>query len=148
MPRKDRQKKARRLRAIQAEADERALSRTVSATSIVQLRLFHGLVPAVASLVWAESLLAALKEAGAFRDPFTELLPHLQELTASTHRVISRQAAELGYPLGEEVARFEAAGTGLQTMARIHQALDSLDVKDARWDQWAWSLEKEEDDDD
>lgn len=126
----------------QSELFVRALGGLVTATQATQLRLFHGLVPALAGLREVEGRVATLAGSGAFRKGAAIQsgveLRALASLVASAAQVIETQAAELGYPLTNALADYRASGADLGTLAAIRAAMP--DIADLDWDAWSASL--------
>ncbi len=116
-----------------------------AANRTTQLRLFHGLVPAVAALRAVGEGLDSLKRPGTFRSKRrtdAECLVHaLSAHLEDAVRVIEARAAELHYPLDNALANYQATGASLNTLAAMEAALADLGCAD--WNAWAASLTEE-----
>lgn len=130
------ERKAARLRAIQNAADQRALNRVEAVTATVQLRLFHGLVPVACELAELETRLGMLKNSTLIAEDWKEmgadLLGQLEIRAREAASQIRRHAEQLGYPIEEEMARFNETGASIATLQEMRETLDWLD--DADWD--------------
>lgn len=114
------------------------LSALSSGMSSSQLRLFHGLVPAVAGLDEAGERLDRAATADWVRPKQrTRAAAELASIKAliiqCSHR-IQAQAAELGYPLDHALESYRETEASLTTLASMKEAL--AHISDVDWDTW------------
>ena len=124
--------------ALEAAADDRAVVRASIAATTVQLRLLHGLVPAVSNIKLLEDLLGLLKSREDFAEAYADTVPGflgaMELMARDAAAQIHLQANELGFPIVDEVERFREMNAGMSTLAQMRQVLASLDATD--WDSW------------
>jgi hypothetical protein len=147
-PKRDEKKVVKR-RALEAAADERAVVRAAIAASTIQLRLLHGLVPAVSNIKLLEDLLGMLKNGDDFGETYADNVPGflavMEVIARDAAAQIHLQANELGFPIVDEVERFRELNAGMGTLTQMRQALASLDATD--WDSWPDNFQTKGDED-
>ncbi len=131
----------------QSNEDQRELLLSVlnavgAAGRTTQLRLFHGLVPTIATLRDSLTDLEVVTESDWFRAKRrTQAMIALHTLKAhiiESIRTIETRAAELGFPLGDALASYTSSGAGLRTLAAMQADLETIDAVD--WDAWSASF--------
>lgn len=142
---------AKRLKrqVLEAAADERAVVRASIAATTVQLRLLHGLVPAVSNIKLLEDLLGLLKSREDFAEAYADTVPGflgaMEVIARDAAAQIHLQANELGFPIVDEVERFREMNAGMGTLTQMRLVLASLEATD--WDSWPDNFQTKGEDD-
>ena len=121
------------------------LSAYTAATRTAQVRLCHGLVPAVVELREATEQLDTLLDHGWVRSKRTaQALAHVHGIKtqiANCIGVIESRTAEVGYPLERQIANYLQTRADLSTLPAMEAAV--AQISDADWDAWASALSDE-----
>ncbi len=113
-----------------------------AASRSTQLRLFHGVVPALAGLQDAQEGIVTLRRAGWFRGKHSLdagfALDRVEALIDDAAQIIGARAAELGYPLDRALESYRASGAQINTLEAMKEAIGQ--AGNADWDRWAATL--------
>lgn len=121
------------------------LNAYTATTRTAQVRLCHGLVPAVVELREATEQLDALLDHGWVRSKHTaQALAHVHGIKtqiANCIGVIESRTTEVGYPLERQIANYLQTRADLNTLPAMEAAV--ANINDGDWDAWASALSDE-----
>lgn len=126
-----------------SDAEEQATLAAANAAKSIHLRLLHGLVPVASNLRFLESMLGVLKLGDVFRKPFREngpgCLERLEGRAREAFEQIDILARGVGYPLSDEVDRYDRTHASLDTLPKMRRFLAAFDEADL--DAWLATLD-------